>query len=128
MTVRAKFRCVKIEGNPDWKTIKLEAVIDGSEENKAFFRMTPSGSITIGCVNPEANKQFEEGAEYFVDFSLVKPLTNLDNLEPLGPEVITQEVQGPIKAPITRPASAESIVANPLEVAVPKPYFTPKPV
>lgn len=102
MTVRAKFRCVKIEGNPDWKSIKLEAVIDGSEENKAFFRMTPSGLITIGCVNPEANKQFEEGAEYFVDFSLVKPLTNLDNLDPALE----------VKAPITRLASAESIVED----------------
>lgn len=68
MTVLAKFKCVSVDGPAEWKSIKLEAVIDGSEENKAFFRMTPSGQISLGCINPEANKQFEVGKEYFVNF------------------------------------------------------------
>ena len=76
MSVRAKFKCVSSEDtNPNaaegekLKNIKLEAVIDGSDENKAFFRWTPSGQISIGCVNEAANQQFEIGKEYYVDFT-----------------------------------------------------------
>lgn len=72
MSVRAKFKCVGVDaGYNESKSIQLEAVIDGSEENKQFFSQTPSGRITIGCVNPAANKQFEVGKEYYVDFTPV---------------------------------------------------------
>jgi hypothetical protein len=74
MSVRAKFKCCDISNSSsntdeNGKTVKLEPVIDGSEENKSFFRWTPSGSISMFCVNTEANKQFEVGKEYFVDFT-----------------------------------------------------------
>ena len=72
MSVRAKFKCESIVGNDqnaNLKDIKLVAVIDGSAENKAFFKWTPSGQISVSCVNPEANKQFEIGKEYYVDFT-----------------------------------------------------------
>ena len=69
MGVRAKFKCVDVADNSDSKTIRLEAVIDGSSENKEFFRWTPSGQITIGCVNEQASRQFEVGKEYYVDFT-----------------------------------------------------------
>lgn len=52
-------------------SIKLEAVVDGSEENDRFFRWTPSGQISMHCVNEAANKQFEAGKEYYVDFTPV---------------------------------------------------------
>lgn len=71
MAVRAKFRCVENQvpegGNSN--KIRLDAVIDGSEENKQFFRYTPSGSINFGCTNDAATAQFEVGKDYYVDFT-----------------------------------------------------------
>lgn len=49
--------------------ITMYAVVDGSEENKKFFAATPSGSINLGTINPEAAAQFEPGKEYYVDFT-----------------------------------------------------------
>jgi hypothetical protein len=74
MAVRSKFVCSEISnssGSTDenGKTIKLGAVIAGSDENNEFFRWTPSGSISLTCVSVEASKQFEVGKEYYVDFT-----------------------------------------------------------
>lgn len=38
-------------------------------ENKAFWDATPSGSLQLGVVNPEAWKKFELGKEYYLDFT-----------------------------------------------------------
>ena len=71
MTVRAKFLCNSVESfGANGATIRLEAVVSGSEENESFFRWTPSGSIVIGCVNENATKQFIQGRQYYVDFTL----------------------------------------------------------
>ena len=51
------------------RTITLVPVVDGSEENKKFFRWTPNGKITMGVLNPEAWKQLELGKSYYVDFT-----------------------------------------------------------
>jgi hypothetical protein len=69
--VRAKFSCNnKSEPDSDGLVnISLSPVYSGSEENKAFFAWTPSGSITLGCVNPAANEKFAVGREYYVDFT-----------------------------------------------------------
>lgn len=74
--VRAKFKCVsnkiqEYEKDVNLRNISLEPVINGSLENEQFFRWTPSGSINLGCVNPNANSQFEVGKEYYVDFTKV---------------------------------------------------------
>lgn len=77
--VRAKFRVesyeTRLESNkPDaaeLRSVKLSVVYGDSEENKKYFKWTPSGSIQIGMLNPEAWKQFPLGAEVYVDFSLV---------------------------------------------------------
>lgn len=71
MTVRAKFVC-------NWKTktdtgggqqITLSPVYSGSEENKAFYSATPGGTISLYSVNPAATASFEQGKEYYVDFT-----------------------------------------------------------
>lgn len=67
MQVRAKFTCTHASDG----SISLQAVVGDSPENKAFFNATPSGSISMGVVNPAAAEQFKPGAEYYVDFTPV---------------------------------------------------------
>lgn len=70
MTVRAKFRVNSVmymEGGT--AAIKLSPVTTGSEENKAFYKWTPCGSIDLQTINEEAAKQFVPGAEFYVDFT-----------------------------------------------------------
>lgn len=74
MSVRTKFKCKEVSNSSpntdeNGKTIKLEAVIDGSDENKEFFRWTPGGEISFSCVNAAASEQFEVGKEYYVDLT-----------------------------------------------------------
>lgn len=54
------------------KTISCSAVIrsaDPEDENNKFFNSTPTLSLTMYCVNPEAAAQFEMGKEYYIDFT-----------------------------------------------------------
>ncbi len=78
MTVRAKFVVQSITRQKHWDrekgeihTVKLSPVAGNSEENKQFYAATPSGSIELGTVNEQAGRQFELGAEYYVDFQKV---------------------------------------------------------
>ena len=75
MKVRAKFRCNSIElfsseryGN---QRVKLAPVTPGpnaTEEDKAFWRYTPSGSLEMNIDNPGAAALFEVGEAYYVTF------------------------------------------------------------
>jgi hypothetical protein len=80
MSVRAKFKVDSIErlkwsGGQEVQTVKLTAVYQGKpgSENTKFWQATPSGSIQLTCVNPEAVKQFELGGEMYIDFTPVPP-------------------------------------------------------
>ncbi len=44
-------------------------VVDGSEENKQFFRYTPGAQISIYTVNFPVAEHFEQGKEYYLDFT-----------------------------------------------------------
>ena len=71
MTLLLKFRCVEkmltfgAPGNADTGTVKLHAVTTGSEENKAFWRWTPSGQIEFRTINAAALDAFQPGVEYY---------------------------------------------------------------
>ncbi len=71
--VRAKFVVSKYEtylnAGEELRSIHLSAVTSGSDENKQFFRWTPSGSIQIGTLNRSAWEQFPLGREVYVDFT-----------------------------------------------------------
>lgn len=77
MTVRAKFKVDSIErikwsGGQELQTVKLSAVQKGSDpndENSKFWSASPSGHISLSCVNPEAVAQFELGGEMYIDFT-----------------------------------------------------------
>lgn len=66
--VRAKFRCYEKDGND----VKLEAVVDGSAENKSFFESTPHGTIKMMVKSGSALDRFEVGSEFYVDFTPAK--------------------------------------------------------
>lgn len=75
--VRAKFRVdsyeTRLDKNEELRTIKLNAVYDGSPENKEFFKWTPCGQISIGVLNQKAWEQFPLGREMYVDFTNATP-------------------------------------------------------
>ena len=51
------------------RTLNFTPVSGSEGENKVFWDATPSGSLQLGVVNPEAWKAFELGAEYYLDFT-----------------------------------------------------------
>lgn len=70
--VRAKMVCTKIEDQEQYKqkTVSFSAVIDGSKENKSFAKFTPSANLTMWIsYETEASNAFEQGKEYYLDFS-----------------------------------------------------------
>jgi hypothetical protein len=90
MSARAKFRLNSFttsmynrypkneNGNRDYdnpekvemRTLNFTPVTDdGVTENEKFWDATPSGSIQLGTVNPEAWEQFELNRDYYVDFT-----------------------------------------------------------
>lgn len=92
-SVRAKFKVESIErtgyingyqkdasGKDDYSkpiktelhTVKLSPVYgngDPNHENTKFWKASPSGSLSLGTINPEAAKVFELGKEFYVDFT-----------------------------------------------------------
>ena len=73
--VRAKFVCNGIQDNPQYenKTVSFTPVISGSEENKTFAKYTPAGSCSLSIsYETEASNFFEEGKEYYLDFTAVE--------------------------------------------------------
>jgi hypothetical protein len=72
MDVKAKFRCELVEDSGEGKSIRLSPVVAGSKENDKFFKATPGGEITLNVVNPTAAREFEVGAEYYVEFKRAK--------------------------------------------------------
>jgi hypothetical protein len=74
--VRAKFYCgekaeVGYLPEPANKTTKviLYPVLGESEENKAYWKYTPSGKLEMQMINKEAADVFEVGKEYYIDFT-----------------------------------------------------------
>lgn len=75
MSVRAKFVCISKEAVTGYhapgENVTFQAVtaMGPYDENTSFFNSTPGGSLSLHCVNPVANGQFEVGREYYLDIS-----------------------------------------------------------
>ncbi|MFV5697751.1 hypothetical protein ACM55H_05225 [Flavobacterium sp. ZT3R17] len=70
--VRAKFVCNQITDSPEYKQklVSLTPVVSGSEENKSFAKYTPAGSVSLNISDEtEAANFFEQGKEYYLDFT-----------------------------------------------------------
>lgn len=73
--VRAKFVCNGIQDNPqnEQKQVSFIPVIGESDENKSFSKYTPAGSVFLSIsYETEASNFFEEGKEYYLDFSVAE--------------------------------------------------------
>jgi hypothetical protein len=70
VTVRAKFFITsKSEPQEGCFTVELHPVVDGSAENRDFYKWTPAGKIELSTINPEAAGTFEVGKSMYVDFT-----------------------------------------------------------
>lgn len=69
--VRCKFKVISLIPThaTDGYTVMMAPVISGSKENEEFYHYTPGGSLMLSTINVEAAKQFEVGAEYYLDIS-----------------------------------------------------------
>jgi hypothetical protein len=47
----------------------MAPVTSGSDENKSFWKWTPSGELKFQCLNEAAVEQLELGAEYYIDIT-----------------------------------------------------------
>lgn len=52
--------------------LKFGYVVDGSAENKQFFRYTPGGEITMQIVNKATANTAIVGKAYYVDFTIAE--------------------------------------------------------
>lgn len=69
MSVRAKFICRQVDLTGETARIGLDPVIDGSAENKEFYKWTPGGHIDLQVVSHATAARFTQGAAYYVDFT-----------------------------------------------------------
>ncbi len=75
--IRVKFEATKkvetstATGN-EFK-VEMTTVTDGSDENKEFFKYTPSGKIALGILGPESDNLFVVGEYYFIDITPCDP-------------------------------------------------------
>jgi hypothetical protein len=71
VNTRCKFQCVSktITGAGENQTNQFvfTPVTGGSDENKSFWKWTPSGKLEFNCLNKEVD--FEIGKSYYLDIS-----------------------------------------------------------
>lgn len=73
MNVRCKFVCSKVSeqhmqgGDKQWE-YEFYAVYTGSDENKMYWKYTPSGNLKFSCMNE--GPLFEVGKEYYLDLTI----------------------------------------------------------
>lgn len=67
--MRCKVYCSYKQEANEGVHLHFTPVVEGSEENKQFFRWTPGGQVMFYTVNKEAAAKFEHGKQYYVDFT-----------------------------------------------------------
>lgn len=76
--MRAKFKINYIEKRyTGYETLYFNPVSrsdkypeDGSDENNTYAKFSPSGQLVLTVANPALLGQFNEGEEYYLDFTL----------------------------------------------------------
>lgn len=67
--MRCKVFCSYKQPVNDGVHLHFTPVVDGSEENKEFFRYTPGGQFMLYTVNLAVAEKYEVGKQYYVDFT-----------------------------------------------------------
>jgi S-adenosylmethionine hydrolase len=68
--IRCKFRCIEVtKTSYGTERVKLAPVYGDSDENKKFWKATPTGAIDLSIDNGDAHNQFQICREYYVDFT-----------------------------------------------------------
>ena len=67
--MRCKVVCSLKQPEQEGFYLSFYPVYQGSEENKEFFKYTPSGTVTFGVTNTAVAEKFEVGKEYYLDFT-----------------------------------------------------------
>lgn len=72
MNIRAKFRVEDvIKHGEEHTTIRLRAVTSGSEENKKYWKYTPSGDLNMTVLSHVVGG-FEINQEYYITLELAE--------------------------------------------------------
>lgn len=69
MSVRCKFKVVRVSHCETSSFVELTPVMNGSKENEQFFKYTPGGKIELNVVDTKVAASFNPGGEVFVDFT-----------------------------------------------------------
>jgi hypothetical protein len=71
MSVKAKFVVTRVFYYPDSANteVHMQAVVGPTDENKAFWNATPSGTIQMNITNKDAAVHFVLEREFYVDFT-----------------------------------------------------------
>jgi hypothetical protein len=71
MSVRAKFMCHYVQPTNDGVIAHMHAVYstDPNNPNHSWSKATPGASLQMTISNPDAVAAFEQGKEYFLDFT-----------------------------------------------------------
>ena len=74
--MRAKMRVSGVDKGEGYETLKMSAVgktegydDTGNDENNTFAKWTPCADLSMTINNPALHGQFEEGQEFYVDFT-----------------------------------------------------------
>lgn len=68
-TTRAMFRVVAKTEYTDGYEVKLQPVMGDTPEEKAFWKYTPSGELTMRLVKEETAERFKVGQVFYLDFT-----------------------------------------------------------
>ena len=73
--MRAKFTCIHHDEHVDRtgathsEYVELSVVVGTEGDNEEFWNATPNGHIRMSITNPDAFGFFEQGSEYYLDFT-----------------------------------------------------------
>ena len=67
--MRAKFHVNSVTHDGYGRSVKMQAVHDGSPENNQFAKATPSGNLEMYISNPDAMDFLTPNKSYYLDFT-----------------------------------------------------------
>ncbi len=69
--IRSKFHCKAVSDNSGKKVVVLYPVLSGSVEGDSVVDESPEWKIKLSIANAGIAKKFQEGKEYYLDFTPV---------------------------------------------------------